>query len=33
MFWIGLGIAIAGIFIGGGIEIGLTNFGRGGSNE
>ena len=29
MFWLGLGIAIAGIFVGSGLEIGLSNFGQG----
>ena len=29
MFWIGLGIAIAGFFIGLGLENGLINFGKG----
>ena len=29
MFWIGLGIAVAGFFIGLGLESGLTNLGRG----
>lgn len=33
MFWIGLGIAIAGIFIGEGLEYGLKNFGKGENNE
>ena len=33
MFWIGLGIAIAGIFIGEGLESGLKNFGKGENNE
>ena len=29
MAWIGIGIAIAGMFIGCGLEIGLSNFGLG----
>ena len=29
MIWIGLGIAVAGFFIGLGLESGLTNLGKG----